>query len=258
LKPLLIGLLAGLLCLAASLPWQKKSPEQWTGEDARHVISNSPWAQPASAIFPDPRKNEQPESVQELPGAAQAGMASPRGASDGRWDGGVARNTGGGLLPTLSVVVRWDSALPVRQAVGKLRALEAGKVSSTVAEAVLQEPKSYILAVEGLIPAGKYSRTGQLETKSSSDGVTADAADPEHLLEGMMAHSRLLIKGRVPIACEDAKIDSQTGTVHLFFPRSVEIKRSDKEVAFSTRFGSLTVEKRFRLGDMAYRGKLEL
>ena len=73
-----------------------------------------------------------------------------------------------------------------------------------------------------------------------------------------MANSKLLIRGQAPLACENVTIDPDTGAVHLFFPRSIPIQRSDKEVAFATRFGSLTVQKRFRLSDMVYRGKLEL
>lgn len=240
-------LLTGSLCLAAALPWQKH-PDQWSGDDAQRIISNSPWAQPATAAFPDPRKNETPESVYSLPGAAQAGMAGSRGVSDGRWDGGIARNTGGGLLPTLPVTVRWDSALPVRQAMTKL------KMPGT-----WEEPKSYIITVEGLIPAGHYSKAAQLETKSSSDEtVTENSVNSEQVLEGLMANSKLYVRGRAAISCENAKIESRTGTVQLSFPRTVEIKRSDKEVAFSTRFGSFLVEKRFRLSDLTYNGRLEL
>ena len=246
MKRLFVGLLTGVLCLAAALPW-RKNPEAWTDQDAQRILSNSPWAQPAAATFPDPRKDEVPESVYSLPGAAQAGMAGPKGATDGRWDGGVGRNTGGGLLPTLAVVVRWDSALPVRQAMSKLKMPE-----------LAGESKSYVITVEGLVPAGQYKQTAQLETKSSSDGSTGSAAGSEHVLEGLMAHSKLLVKGHPPLACGNAKIDPLTGAVHMFFPRTFEIQRSDKEVTFGTRFGSLLVEKRFRLSDLAYNGKLEL
>ena len=248
MKPLIVGLITGVLCLAASVPWGKKRPEQWTNEDVQRILSNSPWAQSANATFPDPRKDERPESVYSMPGAAQAGMAGSRGATDGRWDGGVGRNTGIGLMPTLPVIVRWDSALPVRQALSRQKA----------SSEVLGEPKDYIITVEGLVPAGQYRRTGQLQTKSSSDGTTENVNDPEHLLEGLMAHSKLLIKGRTPLPCQDAKVDPETGAVHLSFLKSFEIRPSDKEVTFTTRFGSLSVEKRFRLSDMTYNRKLEL
>jgi hypothetical protein len=258
LKQLLTCLIAGALCLAAAVPWQKKDPEQWTSEDIQRVTSNSPWAQVASATFPDPRRNDEPQSVYTLPGAAQAGMAGPRGASDGHWDGGVGKNTGGGLLPTLPVVIRWDSALPVRQAWWRSKQLRMRESSLWGKEGPPQESKHYIVTVEGLIPAGRYSGSGQLETKSSSDDTTGSATNPEPVLEGLMANSKLLVRGQAPITCENVTMDPDTGAVHLFFPRSTPIQRSDKEVAFATRFGSLTVEKHFRLNDMIYRGKLEL
>jgi hypothetical protein len=238
-----------MLCFAAAAPWAKKNPDQWTAEDVQRILSNSPWAQPASAGFPDPRKNEAPESVYNLPGPEQAGMAGPRGATDGRWDGGVSKNTHIGVLPTLPVIVRWDSALPVRQA------LQKSKAGSAEA---LGESKNYVVTVEGLVPAGRYHSAGQIETKSSSDETTGSAANPEPVLESLMAHSRLLVRGHAPIACVNAALDAGTGALHLAFPRTGEIKRSDKEVILITRFGSFTVEKRFRLSDMVYEGKLEL
>jgi hypothetical protein len=152
-------------------------------------------------------------------------------------------------MPSLPVIVRWDSARPVRQALQKLKA---------GATEPLGEPKYYIITVEGLVPAGRYNAAGQLETKSSSDGITGSAANPEPVLESLMALSRLLVRGHAPIACTNAAIDSNTGAVHLSFPRTSGIKRSDKEVIFTTRFGSFTVEKRFHLSDMTYEGKLEL
>lgn len=249
MKRLFFLSLLATLCFAAAVPWAKKSPNQWTAEDVERVLSNSPWAQPASATVPDPRRNEQPESVYELPGPAQAGMASPRGATDGRWDGGISRNTHLGAMPSLPVIVRWDSALPVRLALQK---------SKAGATELRGDPKDYIITVEGLVPAGRYNSAGQLETKSSSDESTGSAANPEPVLESLMAQSKLLIRGRAPIACVNASIDPHTGAVHLSFPRTGEMKRSNKEVTFTTRFGAFTVEKRFRLSDMTYEGRLEL
>ena len=55
-----------------------------------------------------------------------------------------------------------------------------------------------------------------------------------------------------------AALDAATGAIHLFFPRTAAINLKDKEVLFATRFGSMKIEKRFRLKDMTYRGKLEL
>ena len=191
--------------------------------EVEQVLSNSPWSQTANAVFPDTRDNE-PVSVYALPGAAQAGMAGPKGATDGRWDGGVGKNTGRGQVPTLPVLVRWDSAAPVREA-----------LSRSHENAPAESSRDYVITVIGLVSAGK-----------------------DQQLEGLMSHSTLKVPGKPPVAAEDAKVDAKTGAVHLYFPRSAAITASDKDVVFATRFGSLAVAKKFHLAEMVYHGRLEL
>jgi hypothetical protein len=210
---------------AAGPPWKGKNPDpsKWTPAEAEQVLSNSPWSQRANAEFPHTR-DEEPVSAYALPGASQAGIPGRTGGTDGRWDGGVGKNTGRGQFPTLSVLVRWDSAAPVRQAL-------AMSHESTPQES----SKSYVITVTGLVSAGK-----------------------DQPLEALMGHSALKVPGRPPIPPEDAKVDAKTGTLRLYFPRSPGITASDKDVVFSTRFGSLTVIKKFHLAEMFYQGRLEL
>ena len=210
---------------AAGPPWKAKNPDpnKWTAAEVDQILSNSPWSQTANAVFPETRDDE-PVSAYALPGAAQAGMPGPKGGTDGRWDGGVAKNTGRGQVPTLPVLVRWDSAAPVRQAL--LRSQESTPEESS---------RDYIITVLGLVSAGK-----------------------DQPLEGLMSHSSLKVPGKAPISAEDAKVDVKTGAVHLYFPRSSAINASDKDVVFTTRFGSLAVVKKFHLAEMLYHGRLEL
>ena len=252
-----LALLVALTVGAASPPW-RKDPKQWAQADVERVLNESPWAQNAAASFPDTREGPS-QSVYDLPGAGQAGLPAPKNAAtDGKWDGGVSRNTGAGMLPTLSVLVRWDSALPVRQAT--LRARELGLKLPSSAGSALEEPKSYVLTVIGLIPAKQYEEAGTLPKRSTSeteDG-TRPPVDTEQVLEGLMSNTRLLVRGKPALRPEDVKLDPETGVIHVFFPRSFEISKGDKEVIFSTRFGSLNLDKRFRLADMMYQSRLEL
>jgi hypothetical protein len=223
---LAICTLLALGTAVAGPPWKGKNPDptKWTAADLEQILSNSPWSQTANAVFPDTRDDE-PVSVYALPGAAQAGMPGPKAAAtDGRWDGGVGKNTGRGQVPTLPVLVRWDSAAPVRQAL--LRSHEG------TAE---ENSKDYVITVFGLVSAGK-----------------------DQPLEGLMSHSSLRIPGKPVVSAEDAKVDAKTGAVHLYFPRSAAITASDKDVVFATRFGSLAVVKKFHLAEMLYHGRLEL
>lgn len=243
----LIALIVPGVLICADQPWAKNYT-RWTAQDARRILEDSPWAQRVNASFGD---TDVPEPApMKLPGAAEAGMAGPRGVTDGRWDGGIGRNVKGGV-PSLSVLVRWDSALPVRQAL-----LQA---ESEAAYAPEQFRKDYILTVLGLVPAGRYRDAGHLDTRSQSgDGNDSDPRDPEQMLEGLMGTSKLLPRGKASIAPENVKLDAASGAIHLFFPRTIPIDASDKEVLFFARFGSMTIEKRFRIKDLSYMGRPEL
>jgi hypothetical protein len=223
---LAICTLLALGTAAGGPPWKGKNPDpsKWTAAELEQILSNSPWSQTANAEFPQTRDDE-PVSVYALPGAQQAGLpGGAKAATDGRWDGGVAKNTGRGQLPTLPVLVRWDSAAPVRQAL--LLSHESTPEENS---------RDYIITVLGLVSAGK-----------------------DQPLEGLMGRSSLKVPGKPVIAAEDAKVDAKTGAVHLYFPRSSAITANDKDVVFATRFGSLTVVKKFRLAEMLYHGRLEL
>ncbi len=234
-----------LLCAAASQPWKTSDPKDWTSQDVDRVLTNSPWAQSAAALFALAEDNTPPPPP--AIDAPQAGMSNPRnGATDGRWDGGVSRVNRNGP-PTLDVTVRWDTALPVREAFEHKR---SGQTYSPE-----QVRKDYIITVIGLVPAGRYIQP-QMRT-SSSDGLE-DVRNPEEMLEALMRYSFLFPHGKHAIRPEDTKLDSSTGTLHLFFPRTQAIDADDKEVTFQMRFGSLSVVKKFRLKDMVYHGQLEL
>ncbi len=243
-KAVALAIGSGMLLWASQQPWKAGDPQQWTAQDAERVLTQSPWAQSAGASFALAGDSDPPPGPSI--GAPQAGMASPHGATDGRWDGGVGRADRNGP-PTLYVTVRWDSALPVRQAA------ERNHAANHYAPEQLR--KDYILTVIGLVPGGRYGRP-ELNTRSGESAT--DVRNPEEMLEGVMRYSRLFPRGKSAIRPEDAKLDSATGDLHLFFPRSEKIALSDKEVTFEMRFGSLSVLKRFRLKDMVYQGQLEL
>ncbi len=217
------------LAVWASQPWKAGTPATWTAGDAQRVLNDSPWAQSAAADFGSAGEEDQPPPGPSID-VPQAGMAGPHGASDGRWDGGVGKRPRGGP-PVLNVLVRWDSALPVRQAFERTH--------TPLAYRPEQLENEYVITVLGLIP--------------SSPG-----GNPSEMLAGVMRYTRMWPKGKSPIAPDDAKLDEATGALHLFFSRKQKIEPSDKEVTFQTRFGSLSIMKTFRLKEMLYNGQLEL
>ncbi|MBV8809746.1 MAG: hypothetical protein JO033_13820, partial [Acidobacteriaceae bacterium] len=88
-RVLFLWLFFGAVWLWASQPWSK-DPGQWTSADVKRMLSDSPWAKSTNATFPNGESEEKPPPA-PLPGPESAGMAGPRGVSDGRWDGGVGR-----------------------------------------------------------------------------------------------------------------------------------------------------------------------
>lgn len=236
--------LSAALLWGSSQPWKTSEPDRWTARDVDQLLADSPWAQPAGASFSLAEEDGPAPPAIDVP---QAGMPSPRNsATDGRWDGGVGRVNRNGP-PTLTVTVRWDSALPIRQAQERQRSQPEYKPAQLRGE--------YIITIEGLVPGGRYGRP---ELDSRSGDRALNMRNPEEMLEGVMRYSRLYPRGKTPLRADDAKLDNATGTLHLFFPRSEPITLADKEVTFETRFGALSILKKFRLRDMLYHGQLEL
>jgi hypothetical protein len=246
------ALWAPLIC--ASQPWEKDSAN-WTPGEVERLLGASPWAQAGEAVLASDPGDQIEETPQHLPGAGEAGLAggSPKANENGgHWDGGVGRNRRG-RLPTVPVLVRWDSALPIREALAKKN--EAGGLPANGSEAA--QVQDYVITLFGLVQAGHYNESGKTETASHSDN-SVDPRNPEEVLEAFMAYSRLGTKGSPAIHAENVKLDAATGAVHIFFPRVRPIEAGDKEVVFTTHLGDLNVQAKFRLAAMKYRGKLEL
>jgi hypothetical protein len=238
--------LAAACLFAAGRPWDKE-PAAWSDADVAHLLNDSPWAVSTEAILADPANQAEPTAVALPP--SNLPNRSPSSPGPGlRWDGGVGRNRRG-HLPTIPVLVRWDSAAVVA------RALEREHASSASSTSTAAGP--YCITIMGLIPAGRYHKTVQPSIRSTSDGAR-DARNPEELLEALMSSSRLQPHGSPEIHPENVTLDAPTGVVHIFFPRAKPIELRNKEVLFRTQFGTLTLETKFRLAAMKVNGKLEL
>ncbi len=229
-------LMAAMPVFAAKQPWDKPA-DTWTADDISVILNSSPWAVQTEASVEDPydAKEEQPVA------APETGLNIP-GQNKKSWDGGPGKSRMG-HLPTVPAMVRWESALPVR---------EAEKESASAADA-----NWYVISVAGLVPAGRYRSLGKTETSSSSnEGV--DARNPEELLEAFMSYSKIQQKGGPDLQPENVKLDGATGVVRIFFSRNTVIDPEQREVVFTTHFGKLNVKAKFHVSAMKYHGKIEL
>jgi hypothetical protein len=219
-----LALPAGVRCwgFAAAEFWNSKPAVEWTPEEIGEMITRSPWAKAAAVSFT----------------GGVGGAVAPRMTRYGNVRGGRGTPTAGPPLgdtkQDFKAVVRWDSSLPVRDAL-KLRASNAVE-------------KFYVLAVTGDLP---------MIGRRNDDDPAAD----ERTVEMLKQYSKLERKGD-PIYLEDALSSPANypgGPATLFyFSRGDSILPGDKQVTFTTKFGPYELKARFTLKEMLYKGKLEL
>ena len=206
--------------------WNEKKPEDWTEDEIEQMMAKSPWARDAS-IFDT---------------AAHKGVSNaPRAGGVYRRGGGAAPPSDRNPIPTAgstgnwSATVRWDSSLPVRDAL-KSPALKGSD-------------ENYIIALTGEIPG--------VGVPSEDDS----ANERQQKLDMLKESTRIERRGD-PLELQQVKIAPRThhspaGT-WFYFSRVFPITLEDKQVTFVTKVGPLEVKCKFALKDMVYRGALQL
>jgi len=190
-------------------------PSDWTDLELRELLNKSPWAKEGS--ISDTTQRGPLSSVPAAVGGERRRARSAGGPNS------AAASTG--PLVQWKATVRWESALPIREA------LHRGAPGPL--------PDDYILNVFGEVP-----------------GVDTDSGDAALKDNTILEHKGDRIKlNRVEPAPKSSL--SEDGTL-FYFSRLLALKLDDKEVTFSTRLGPLVVKCKFTLKDMLYRGNLEL
>jgi len=216
-----LGVPAGLAVPAWAFDefWLHKDPSDWTVSEIKQMLTQSPWAKEAS--------------VYNNTGASGP-LGSSRSGGGGRRGGG-----GGGVSPgnpappggpnNWKTIVRWESALPVRQALKtKLKPEDA---------------ENYVISLVGSIP---------------SIGIPSDDDDPaerKQKLETLRDSTRLERRDEPLELVRSAS--GPSGTL-FYFSRVFAIKPEDKQVTFVTKMGPLEIKCKFSLREMMIHGNLEL
>jgi hypothetical protein len=220
---------------ADEAPWQKKQIPDWTEEDAKDLLAESPWV-----------KSFTPTTKQEQASSRRGGMGSLGGVGIGipgmggmggrRGMGGGGYPGGGGGQSTRNeeapkVTLRWESAMPVRTAELKIHDNDAPTLDDT----------HYAIAVYG-IPDRYLS------------GDTRKLADQ---LKGKASIKRDGKKDFKPSSVE--VLERPNGPVVVYtFPMTNEITKQDHRVEFDADIGQLQLTQSFFTDEMVWQGKLEL
>jgi hypothetical protein len=221
---------AGLLLLfgfglAAAEFWQKPYTE-WSDKDVVKMMNDSPWAKSASVSM------SFPGGAGGAPPGGGFGGGAPRGPQGGAENGPQA--------PSFEIVARWQSALPIRQALVRLKFGAEADKSPEAAKALEQQERPYEIILSG--PMGMFL------------GGQPDAAKALTEVTSLSSRRTGAIK---PIQIEVGK-PGKTMDVILVFPRSMPFTVDDKEVELITKLGTSTLKYKFKLKDMLLNGKLEM
>ena len=167
-------------------------------------------------------------------------------------EGGGGMGGGGGATPTLKVLIRWQSAKPIKIASVRARMGAEADSSPQAREFVDRQETEYVVAV---IMPGRgmpgQGRPGGPQGERKGAPEDADARIKESTWLSWKGHERLH-----PTSVTMPREGQSAFIFH--FPKEHPIELDDKDVEFAMQRGSLEIKKKFKLKDMVYEGKLAL
>jgi hypothetical protein len=233
------ALVAALTCLiAADSVWESKPASQWTEEDARQVLTKSPWAKATRASVTRRLTEEQLREGGQmgLPRGIGNEGVDPKGSGP-KVSPNILTGPGGGdrsprsLPQSITLQLRWENALPVRLAELRLQEIEPPTLQGD----------GYSIAVYG-VPGGGFK------------------GSPEQLGQPMKSLAALKRDGKEdvrPVRVEVFQREIDVVIVYLF-PLSAEISKQDRRIRFEAQIGRIAFAQDFDLSEMEFLGKLEL
>jgi hypothetical protein len=236
-RALIAGILASLLAMpfAASAQWNEKPYEQWNEKDAQKLLNDSPWAK--TQTFSNVSQLIRP-FPQNTPGTV-----------------------GGSRPPTNSIHVnfriRFLSAKPVRQAISRQMEL---KQKGQISEEYAAQLKSFA--------SGDFYEYIVVTVASDSREAGADAQQANSLLytrgtAQLKNDTFLETKGGRRVFLHEFQKPKADGLgARFIFPRMVDgqpfLTPESGEVRFFTQLSeAYKLDRRFKVKDMMYEGKLE-
>ena len=235
--------------------WEAKSYTDWSNGEVDRVLNRSPWAQNVTirmvgVPFSGGAGGRTGRGGGAYGGGGGGGAYGGGGGGGGAYGGGGRGGgrgggsfggPGGGMgMPQMTAVVRWFSALPVKQASVKLRyGNEAGTAADGLTYLEREEP-NYVVSVAGL--------PGRM------------AGFMQRMPDRVKENTSLRRKGKEPIAPADLQITTQMEKTDLYFvfPKTHPITLDDKDVEFLMKTERMEIKRKFKLKKMVFNGKLSL
>jgi hypothetical protein len=218
-----------VLLIAAAPSWQSKPSAQWDENDAKQVLRNSPWVRRASVSLLYQPNESQLRSGGKMGGGKGVGLERLELTN---LVGGSQHHSNSTVKKPGSLVLRWESASPVRQAESKLEDADAPEWDGNY----------YAVAVHGVpVDASRLEEAGQ-------------SADLKKL--GVLKR-----EGMKDVTAAKVVITSSgegMATILYLFPRTSAITGEEKRIEFAAQLGRIYVAQYFYPKEMQFQGKLEL
>jgi hypothetical protein len=228
-KTFFMFLSSTVLLLAGGPAWQSKPVAQWNENDAKQLLHASPWVKHASVNLLFQPSEDQLRAGGNMGGGKGVGLESLELTN---LVGGGPRHSNSITKKPGYLVVRWESASPVRQAESKLE-------DST---APGWDGEYYAIAIYGVpVDAGRLDEPGR---------------------GGEMKRLGVLKRdGMKDVRAAKVEITPSANglaTVLYLFPRSAAIAVEEKRVEFAAQIGRMYVAQYFYPKEMQFQGKLDL
>jgi hypothetical protein len=244
LLPIIVVVALGMSVAIAGDFWKSKKFSTWNDEESKKMLEDSPWARQVPIKY----------ILTGGPGGGGMGGGMGRGGMGGGMPaggmGGGGGEGGGGFGPlmpprpemqTPKATLRWQSALPIKQAIARIRFKDEVEKSEDAAKSLSRQEGQYILGISGV--------TGGPNTFK---------------VDVLKAGATIKIGNLVPIPPSDVIVDRQGMMTVLFFafPKTQAgahvIEEKDKSIEFLLKTPNMELKGKFSLDDMVYQGKLEI
>jgi hypothetical protein len=224
------------LCLLVSAQdpaWKNKPMKLWNADDAKQVLTDSPWSQSVTPqwvrdLSPDERRQGGDMEADQGRGVGLEGLI---GIFDSAREAAAIERAHEKPDPG-SFLVRWESAAPIQAAEQKVPDSEPA-----VAPSAAYADSYAIVVYDFPIPKGWNER----------------------ILKGVAALKRYQKKDFKPSrVILERKPGESTANIVYLFPRSVEITKRDTNVVFQAQIGRLVITRIFSPPDMLIQEQIEL
>src|SRR5262245_24610362 len=127
--------------------WVAKEYMQWTDEEVKKLMTNSPWAKDVTISAPMAAMGRSQRTSPDL----STSTAVETGGTGGRRgvSGGGAVPGGGSSEALITLNISWRSALPLKKALVRSRLGSGASVPAEAAKLISDEDENYVVVVTG-------------------------------------------------------------------------------------------------------------